>query len=106
MMRERLRAAAAALLVAGPAAAQAAPGDDYGYGYHGMMGWGGWFMGPLMMLLFVALIVAAVMIALRLLGMAPGGPKSGDDALEILRQRFARGEIDREEFEERKKHLT
>jgi putative membrane protein len=38
-------------------------------------------------------------------GGGPGLPESSDAAAEILRQRFARGEIDRQEFEERRRVL-
>ena len=43
---------------------------------------------------------------------APGGccgghgHQHGSDALEILRERYARGEISREEFEERRQYLS
>ena len=62
-------------------------------------------------------IVALIVLGLRwLLRSAPGDSGSGgarppaasarpDDALEILRQRYARGEIDDEEFERRRRTL-
>jgi putative membrane protein len=94
-------AVAAAVLAAAPAWANA--GEGY-YGHHGMMGGAHWIFGPLMMLVFLVLVVGAVVIAVRLLSPrggsgAPGGP---DRALDILRERFARGEIDRAEYEERR----
>ncbi len=33
------------------------------------------------------------------------GSSNGDSAIEILKKRYARGEISKEEFEERKKNL-
>lgn len=95
---------AALMVLAGSALAD--PGN--GYGPHpGMMGWGGWIMGPIMMVIFFALLIAAVFVVLRLLGIGPGRNPSGgsDRSLEILRERFARGEIDKSEFEERKNAL-
>jgi putative membrane protein len=72
-------------------------------------GWGrdgGWF--GLMHLLWLALIVLAI-VALVRLGFGRGArgfsrPEE-DRALAILRERFARGEIDKAEFEERKRDL-
>lgn len=93
---------------AGPALAAAGDTGYGGYGYHGMMGPGfGWFIGPLMMLIFIALLVGAVVLVVRLLGGEIGGGKNrgADRSLEILRERFARGEIDTEEFEARRKSL-
>lgn len=92
---------AATLQSAGSAWAQA--GERY-YGHHDMMGAWGWFGGLLMMLLMIALIAGAVVLALRLLGHGPAGRSSGR-ALDILNERFARGEIDRTEYEERRRAL-
>lgn len=80
--------------------------------YHAHMwdgGWHGWLFGPLMMILFVALLVIAAIVLARWLGNgARGGTSSGSthqSPLDILKERLARGEIDKEEFEERRKIL-
>ncbi len=80
------------------------------YGHGHMMG-GGWIFGPIMMILFVALIVAVVVLVVRWLGGmggAGGGAAQAERpkaALDILEERFARGEIDKEEFEQRRQTL-
>jgi putative membrane protein len=84
--------------------ADAAGEGSHGYGH--MMG-GGWIFGPIMMILFVAVIVAVVVLVVRWLGGAGAGgagarPKA---ALDILEERFARGEIDKDEFETRRQTL-
>ena len=76
------------------------------YMWHGE--WHAWFFGSLMMI--AALVVAVVLIVLliRWLG---GGQAIGHHTaaartpLDILRERFAKGEIDKEEFEERRRLL-
>ena len=90
----------------------AAWAQQQGGQYHGSHMWGGgwWmFLGPLMMILFIAAIVAAVVLIVRWLGGSPHGaaPLSppGRAPLDILKERFARGEIDKEEFEERRRVL-
>ena len=88
-------------------AALADPGDGRYYDHYGMMGWGGWFYGPVMMLLFFALLVGAAILVVRLLGsdtLRPGA-KQEDRAQAILRERFAKGEITKEEFEASRKVL-
>lgn len=102
-------------LLGGQALAQQNDSTFYGHPHWGMAG-AGWFFGPIMMLLFLALIVAAVVLVLRWLapGASSGGPASlsstpsadRNAALAILRERFARGEIDRAEFEERRQVLS
>ena len=85
-----------------PAAAEQSP--QYDYGPHMWMG-GWWFLGPLTMLFFLAVAVAVVVLLVRWLGGAgPGnvGRAARQTSLDILRERFARGEIDKAEFEDRK----
>lgn len=71
-------------------------------------GWGaGWFMGPFMIIFWIA-ILALVMRLFR----RPGywhyghwGPPADADPREIARRRYAKGEITREEFTEIMKSL-
>ncbi len=69
--------------------------------------WFGFIFGPIMMIGFLALAVLVIMLLLRAFGLVGRRPESADDvALAILRERFARGEIDRAEYEDRKRILT
>lgn len=66
-------------------------------------GGGPGFFGWLLLFLVVALLVALIVhFATRLLGSHAGAPlpaaRAGEDPLELLRLRYARGEIDRETF--------
>ena len=75
----------------------------------GHMGWGsgpgGMFGFAPMALWWVVLIVAAVLLVRWLLH-AGTGRRSTGSALEILAERYARGEIDREEFQKRQRDLN
>lgn len=88
-------------------------GDKYFYGPH-MMWWGGGYamiLGPLFMILLLAVLIAAVVLVARW----AGGPWLGTvppqymppnrTAVDILKERFARGEIDKDEFEQRRRVL-
>ena len=79
------------------------------WGWDGMYGIGGMFM-MLMMLLFWALIIVGIVFAVRALAGGPIGPaprvESRDRALEILKERYAKGEIDTAEYEEKKRALA
>jgi putative membrane protein len=75
--------------------------------WHG--GWYGWFFGPIMMIAFIAVVVVVVVLLVRWLG-GPGHGGAlhsppGKTPLDILKERFARGEIDKEEFEDRRRVL-
>lgn len=93
------------MLAAAPLWAQQS-GPYYGYGPH-MWDWpGGFFLGPLMMIVTIAAAVAAVVLLVRWL--SPDRDHFRDrknTPLMILEERFARGEIDKGEFEERRKVL-
>ena len=97
------------LISAWPLDAWSQPRDADFYGPHMM--WGGWygmFFGPLMMIIFLAVVVALVVLAMRWLGGGHGAsqPLSPTKTpLDILKERFARGDIDKEEFEERRRVL-
>lgn len=88
------------------AAAWAQPPSEWSWGMHPVAWmWGAWGIGMmLMMLLLWGLVITGIVLAIRWLVQQGGEPRS-DAALEILRQRYARGEINREEFEARKRDL-
>ena len=77
----------------------------------GMMGWGygmSWLSHIFMAAFWIAILVGIIFLIRWLIVSArPGSSKGGreDSALEILKRRYARGEIDKEEFEEKKRDL-
>ncbi len=78
-----------------------------GFGGQGMMGgWNGFsIFGWLSMILFWALLILGVVALLRYLGKSSQQQDHGTP-LEILKERYAKGEIDKKEFEEKKKELS
>ena len=76
------------------------------WGYDGF-GFGGLGMG-IGMLLFWALIIAAIVMLGRGFGGRPGGSESRvleRTPLDILGERYAKGEIDKGEFEQKRRDL-
>lgn len=71
----------------------------------GMMG-GGMFLGWIVPLLILAGLVALVVWTVRKLTDDREVSHRGDDALATARQRYARGDIDREEFRALRSELT
>ena len=81
---------------------------EWGWRMHPMWGWG-WGIGMMaMMLLFWGVIVLACITGIRWFVNQTKQSKQppADSAMEILRERFARGEIDKDEFEAKKKELS
>ncbi len=74
--------------------------DGYGYGY-GMMGGSYWILW----LIFWILVIIGLVLLIKYLWEG-GGTKRADSAIEILKRRYASGEISKEEFEEKKKDLV
>lgn len=77
-----------------------------------MMWWGGggygMILGPLFMILVLAALIAIAALLVRWLGgLGPGAvpPAPRQTPIEILNERFARGEIDKDEYEERRRVL-
>jgi putative membrane protein len=77
--------------------------NDWGFGW----GWGGgMFFGPLFM---IAVLVLSVVLIVALVRWLNGGRDTPSvqlrSARETLDERFAKGEIDREDYEARRKAL-
>ncbi len=87
-------------------------------GYGGMMGYGygqgiggyGNAMGFVPLVFWGVIILAIALVAVGVFSRTYRKPEGrhdfAGDALEILKQRFARGEIDREEFESKRRDLS
>ena len=76
--------------------------------FNGYGGWGtgsmmGWFGGGIMMILFWAIVIYFIVWLVR---NNKANGKDSNKALGILKERYAKGEIDKNEFEEKKKELN
>jgi len=73
-----------------------------GYDY----GWGMGF-GMISMVLFWVIVVLGIVVLVRWIGTGStgAGQTPAKSALDILKERYARGEIGREEFEQKKRDL-
>jgi len=78
----------------------------YGWVGGSPMWWGGMIIGPIMMVAFVVLTVLAVAWTLRATGLGWGSDRKRTSPLDILKERFARGDINRAEYEEQRKILS
>ncbi|MCL5675505.1 MAG: SHOCT domain-containing protein [Patescibacteria group bacterium] len=75
-------------------------------GWNNMMGgWGGFgLFGWISMIIFWILLILVVVVLIRYLSRS-GQSKDDKTPLDILKERYARGEIDKKEFSERRKDL-
>ncbi len=97
---------------ADPALAQY--GNRQGWGWQmgpGMMGgWGGGWFGGIFMIVFWILILVGLVFFIKWLVQSTNrghtGAAGGNRALEILKERYARGEINKTEFETMKTDLS
>ena len=60
------------------------------------------FFGPALMIMFLVVCLALMYFLMR---SAMGHRSRGRDALDILRERYARGEINKTEFEEKRNDI-
>ncbi len=77
------------------------------WGHMGDYGWGwNWSMG-IGMLLYWGLLIAGIVALVRLtFGRGTGSSRAAEkSALDLLKERYARGEIEREEFLQKKRDL-
>ena len=88
----------------------------WGHGFNGFggFGWAGMLFGGLMMLLFWGGLIALIFFAVRSFAQSSSGQdrahstgvrSSGGNALDVLKERYARGEITKEEFEDIRRDL-
>ena len=78
----------------------------WGVGHNYMMGGG---MGIVMIIFWIVLIGALILLISGLINGIRGVQKKDDEmqtSLEILKQRYARGEIDNTEYEDKRRRLT
>jgi putative membrane protein len=73
-------------------------------GFEGM-GWGWVGLGMVHMLLFWILVILGIVVLVRLLSGGASG-NGGQRPIEILKARYAKGEITREQFEQMKRELA
>ena len=84
--------------------------SDWHMGRWMMGGWGmGWF-GMIFMIIFWGLIIVGLVSLIRWLiqntsGKRQTGVRTGSNVMDILKERYAKGEIGRDEFESMKKDL-
>ena len=85
-------------------------GVGYGYGSHwGMMGWGNGSFWPLGMIIWAVIIIALIafitwLVSGRSFRRRSDG-RTSSAALDLLEQRYARGEIGREEYLQKKNDI-
>ena len=72
---------------------------EHGWGMGYGMGWW-WIIGVIIMVVVVWMVVKVINQSNN-----PNTRLSNKSALDILKERYARGEIDKQEFEERKNNL-
>lgn len=77
------------------------------YGY-GPGGWGWMIGGWIMMLVFWALVIIGIVAMVRYVSGRGGAARldEGETPLEILRRRYAAGELTKEQFEEMKRNVA
>mgnify|MGYP001589352645 FL=1 len=66
----------------------------------------GWVGGGIMMFLFWAAIIIFIVWLVREVGGRNNEKHNSNSSLDILKERYAKGEINKEEFEQKKKDIV
>ena len=75
--------------------------------WHNDWGWGHMIFGSVMMFVFLGGFILLIVLLVRWTGTGGGsGPQQRSTPRTILDKRFAKGEIDKKEYDERKKTLS
>jgi putative membrane protein len=98
------------VILISPALAQTGRYNDWHMGRWMMGGWGMGWLGMLIMIIFWGLIIAGVVSLIRWLVQNTGSNRNENDsmrpkAIDILKERYARGEINRNEYETMKRDI-
>ena len=78
-------------------------GRMWGHGW----GWGGWVLMSVVMVLFLLALIAAIVVAIRYMSASNPAPRESPTSYarpgpeKLLAERFARGEIDEDEYRRR-----
>jgi putative membrane protein len=94
--------AAGSSLIQGPWPSPGRGPWEWHYYWEG--GWWGFLILMLIMIFFWGFVIGGVALVVRFI-LSAGRGRRPPEALEILKQRYARGEIEKAEFEEKKKDL-
>ena len=78
--------------------------DDGAMGGYGM-GYGMGWLGGIVMLAFWALVIIGLVFLIRWIAASTKVEGRGETPLDILKKRYAKGEINKEEFDAKKKDL-
>src|SRR3990167_7230901 len=84
-------------------------GDNNMMGNFGTYGYGSsffGFFGMLIMIIFWVLVIVAIVALIRWLIVQSQGSGRSNHAFDILKERYAKGEINKEEFEAKKQDLS
>jgi len=88
----------------------AACSGDYFYGPRGGGGWGHMmyygYGGGFMWLLFIVVVGALIYLVIQNANMKRGAGSSQETPLDILKKRYAKGELTKEDFDRMKKELS
>ncbi len=87
-------------------------GYGYGPGWGMMGGYGGYGYGPIGMIVWFVILIAIVALVVWLVRSLTGGggmhhlaPPRRSGGLDVLEERYARGEINRDEYLQKKKDI-